>query len=79
METISVSALKTHLSAELKKVQKGMRITVVEHKRPVAVIGPIEKVSLFVREASIPYRYAELSPLTATDPLRYLAEDRGDR
>jgi antitoxin (DNA-binding transcriptional repressor) of toxin-antitoxin stability system len=43
MSTISIADLKTHLSAELKKVQAGAVITVLDHKRPVAEIRPISE------------------------------------
>ncbi|MFA6505433.1 MAG: type II toxin-antitoxin system Phd/YefM family antitoxin [Treponemataceae bacterium] len=79
MQTISVSDLKSHLSAELKKVERGERITVLDHKRPVAVLGPIGVESLFVREAAAPYGCPELAPLIASDPLLFLADERGDR
>ncbi|RKX79945.1 MAG: hypothetical protein DRP87_01375 [Spirochaetes bacterium] len=79
METISVSKLKAHLSAELKKVKKGVRIVVVDHKRPVAVLSPFESEPLFLQEASKTYEYRELSPLTHTDPLVKLNEEREDR
>ncbi len=79
MQTISVSSLKAHLSAELKKIERGERITVLDHKRPVAVLGPIESESLFIREAEGVYECDDLEPLIASDPLRFLAEERGDR
>lgn len=79
METISVSSLKAHLSGELKKVKNGARITVLEHKRPVAVISPIEEEPLFSKAAQRPYEYRELSPLTDIDPLAELEKDRADR
>jgi len=79
MQTISVSNLKAHLSAELKKVESGERLTVVDHKRPVAILGPVASESLFVRDASAVYECPELEPLTGSDPLRFLLEDRGDR
>jgi antitoxin (DNA-binding transcriptional repressor) of toxin-antitoxin stability system len=41
MNTISIAELKTHLSAELKKVQAGEVLTILDHKRPVAEIRPI--------------------------------------
>jgi prevent-host-death family protein len=79
METISVSTLKAHLSAELKKVKNGTRITVLEHKRPVAVIFPIDEEPLFIKKAERPYEYQELSPITNVDPVAELEKDRADR
>lgn len=51
MKTISVSKLKAHLSAELKEVRKGTRIIVLEHRHPVAILGPYEEEPQFVRAA----------------------------
>ena len=79
METISVSVLKAHLSAQLRRVQKGARLIVVDHKRPVAVLAPLEEEPLFAREAVQPYAYRELSPLMDADPLQKLDQDRADR
>ena len=79
METISISKLKTHLSSELKKVQNGTRLVVLDHKHPVAELIPIEKEVLFLQEASGTYSCPPLQPLTKTDPLKELKEERSDR
>lgn len=77
METISISKLKTHLSAELKRIESGIALTVVDHKRPVAMLSPIRDDALFVREAASKYAYEPLAPLVVGDPLVYLDEERG--
>jgi prevent-host-death family protein len=79
METISISKLKAHLSAELKKVRKGIRLVVVDHNQPVAVLSPYESEPVFLRVASSQYEYGELTPLTNVDPLEKLGEERKDR
>ncbi len=79
METISVSALKAHLSGELRKVKSGARIVVLEHKRPVAVLAPYEGETLIAREAAEPYEYRDLNPLTDVDPATLLKAEREDR
>jgi antitoxin (DNA-binding transcriptional repressor) of toxin-antitoxin stability system len=79
METISISNLKTHLSSELKKVQNGIRIIVLDHKHPVAELVPIEKEELFLHEASQIYSCPQLLPLTKKDPLIDLKEERSER
>jgi prevent-host-death family protein len=79
METISVSALKAHLSGELRKVKSGTRIVVLEHKRPVAVLAPYEAETLIAKEAAEPYEYRHLSPLTDVDPATLLEAEREDR
>ena len=79
MQTISISELKSHLSAELKKVQNGTRIVVLDHKRPVAELIPTETEELFVREAEIPYVYKTLTSITTKDPGLELTDERSDR
>lgn len=72
MATISVSKLKTYLSAELKRVESGVELTVVDHKRPVAKLSPIHGDAFFVREATCRYEYESLSALITADPLQFL-------
>lgn len=79
MQTISVSQLKAHLSAELRKVKNGSRTVVLEHNRPVAVLSPYEPEPLVVREATDDYEPGELTPLVQRDPLELLTEEREDR
>ncbi|MFO7849678.1 MAG: hypothetical protein R6V67_06935 [Spirochaetia bacterium] len=67
------------MSAELKEVKKGSRIIVLDHKPPVAILGPYEVEPLFVREVQQPYSYKELEPLTNIDPLDKMEEERADR
>jgi antitoxin (DNA-binding transcriptional repressor) of toxin-antitoxin stability system len=78
MKTISVSNLKTHLSAELKLVENGITLIVLDHKRPVATLSPIQSDALFVREASGAYIYETLNPLVRNDPLILLDQERED-
>jgi len=78
METISVSKLKTHLSAELKRIEGGVVLTVVDHKRPVALLSPVQTKSLFVREPQCTYEYEVFTPLVDGDPLPFLNEERND-
>ncbi len=78
MQTISVSELKTHLSEELKKVQNGARITVLDHKRPVAIIEAYEAESFLVKEATAIYDVSGYTPLMQVDPSAYLEKERED-
>lgn len=79
MKTISVSLLKAHLSAELKKVKAGEPVVVLDHRHPVAMVVPFEAEPLFTKEAAKPYTYKPLSPLTGKDPLSALLEERDER
>ncbi len=78
METISVSKLKTHLSAELRRIESGLVLTVVDHKRPVATLSPIREENVFAREATCRYEYSSLTPLIDADVMRFLEEERKD-
>jgi prevent-host-death family protein len=79
MMTISISKLKTHLSAELKKVKAGETLMVTDHSREVALIVPLpEKVPL-KSKASVPFQLEEHKPLVKTDPQTILQELREDR
>ena len=79
MKTISVSELKAHLSAELRRVKSGEQIVVLEHRRPVAVLKPYTTQRLVVHEPQELYEPSELSPLTAVDPDSALEEERDER
>jgi antitoxin (DNA-binding transcriptional repressor) of toxin-antitoxin stability system len=79
METISISALKAHLSAKIKEVRRGQRLIVLDHKQPVAMLSSLDEEPLFVKEAEQPYSYKKLAPLTDTDPVEKLKEERKDR
>jgi antitoxin (DNA-binding transcriptional repressor) of toxin-antitoxin stability system len=57
MMTISVSDLKSHLSAELKKVQDGAVLTVLDHRHPIARLVPLEGKDLVLREPAEKYSY----------------------
>jgi prevent-host-death family protein len=79
MKTISVSALKAHLSGQLKEVKAGGRVVVLEHNRPIAVLVPYESEALVLREPTEAYRFQELSPLSSRDPGEALDEERAER
>ena len=79
MKTISVSDLKTHLSAELRQVKAGEEIVVLEHRRPVAIVRPYHGEALVLREAAAAYAPTRLDPLTSADPARFLREERDER
>ena len=79
METISVSKLKAHISAELKRVERGIELIVMEHKRPVAKLSPVNTDAFFIREPACRYAYKSLDPLVSTDPLQLLEEERDEQ
>lgn len=81
METISISKLKAHLSAEIKKVRQGATLIVMDHNHPVAQIMPVtEDEALFVKEAEKKFDYKKLPPLMDKSELeKILEEDRADK
>ena len=42
MENIGVRELKAQLSQQLKRAQRGSRITITDRGRPIAVLSPVE-------------------------------------
>ena len=79
MKTTSVSELKAHLSAQLRRVKAGEHLVVLEHRRPVAVLAPYAEERLLVREPDSSYEPPELAPLTTRDPGPKLDRDREER
>ncbi len=79
MKTTSVSELKAHLSAQLRRVKAGEHLVVLEHRRPVAVLSPYAEERLLVREPDSSYEPSELAPLTTRDPGPELDRDREER
>ncbi len=83
MRTISIADLKAHLSAELKKVQNGDPVTVLDHKRPVAVLGPLVKpeykLTIVRPRTNFSREPLGWQALVDYDPLPGLLEDREDR
>lgn len=67
------------MSAELKKVRNGTRITVLDHNHPVAELVPVKSETLYAREAQSKYDYRALEPLVTKDPVDILKEERSDR
>ncbi len=78
METTSISYLKTHLSAELKKVQNGVPLMVMDHRRPVATIHAVAEGDFYAREAETLYEFKPWTPLLSHDLSQILDEERKD-
>ena len=78
MRGITIARLKATLSAELRRVRAGERVTVLDRTTPVALLIPVPDAVRVVRAADAPYAYRKLQPLTTRDPLRHLDEERGD-
>lgn len=82
METISVSKLKAHLSAELKKVKAGATITILDHNHPVAKIVPVEPElePLEMIEATRKFECRTFPPILEKGSImKTLEEERADR
>jgi antitoxin (DNA-binding transcriptional repressor) of toxin-antitoxin stability system len=80
MRQSSVSYLKAHLSAELKSVQAGETVVVMDRDHPVARIVPIEdEKHRQVLEPRQAFGFQRLAPLVSGGSLEALLEDRGRR
>ena len=81
--TAAISEFKAHLSEDLREVQNGHEIIILNHKRPVAKVVPIKKDSLTERLGSRPplqQGFCDIRPDVKLDidPAQYVIEDRED-
>jgi len=80
MKKTSVSYLKAHLSAELKAVQAGETVVVMDRDHPVARLVPLaEPGAIEVREPLRPFGFQRPAPLVSGGSLDALLEDRRRR
>ena len=86
MKRIGIAELKARLSEQLKKVQRGETVIVMDRDRAVAKIVPYHehRVELVVHPPKVAYRtlgdIPEGPPIPHTgDILEALAEERADR
>jgi antitoxin (DNA-binding transcriptional repressor) of toxin-antitoxin stability system len=78
MQTITISNLKTHLSAEIKKLKKNGGIEIVQRDVPVARLMPVEERGTlrFYSKAKAPFRFLKPVIEVDFDPVELLLEDR---
>jgi antitoxin (DNA-binding transcriptional repressor) of toxin-antitoxin stability system len=80
MKHTSVSYLKAHLSAELRAVQAGETVVVMDRDHPVARLAPLEdEKGIQVREPLQAFGFGNPTPLLSGGALEALLEDRGRR
>ncbi len=80
MKTINISTLKTHLSAELKKVRRGERLVVMDRDVPIAELIPYSTPERLVIRAPLgKLRVPRQLKGTGLDPRVALQEDRESR
>lgn len=79
MKTISISELKTHLSAELKRVKAGETLMITDRSRGIALVTPLPSKLPIVSSTKRKYNTPNLEPLISKDPLEYLDIERQDR
>jgi antitoxin (DNA-binding transcriptional repressor) of toxin-antitoxin stability system len=80
MKRSSVSYLKAHLSAELKAVQAGETVVVMDRDHPVARLVPLaESSGIEVREPLQSFGFQRPAPLVSGGSLEALLEDRERR
>ena len=79
MKTISVSQLKTHLSREIHKVEKGHSLLITDHDHPVAILTSVkdsEKKWNQIAEKPMNTFKRITTIQVKTDPLDLLREER---
>jgi prevent-host-death family protein len=79
MKTISISQLKTHLSREIHKVEKGNSLLITDHDHPVAILTSVkdsEQKWLQIAEKSMKTIKLKFRIQVKTDPLDLLREER---
>jgi antitoxin (DNA-binding transcriptional repressor) of toxin-antitoxin stability system len=79
MKKSTISYLKAHLSAELKAVQEGETVLVMDRSHPVARLAPLEPAQdIAFHPAEKPYDFKTLPALlkSGTDALSPLWDDR---
>jgi prevent-host-death family protein len=80
MKRSSVSYLKAHLSAELRAVQAGETVVVMDRNHPVARLVPLaESGGIEVREPLRSFGFQRPAPLVSGGSLEALLEDRERR
>lgn len=78
MHTASVSDLKNNLSARLKSVASGESLLVTDHRRPVALISPVESGSLGDELGSLVAAGIIAPPRRKLDVSKFLALPRAE-
>lgn len=79
METISISNLKTHLSATLKEVVNGIRYVVMDRDSPVAELVPYSEKQRLVIRAPLGKKTKVKNSFKGKvklDPVEYILQDR---
>lgn len=76
--TIGIAELKTHLSAEIKRVKSGENITILDHKKPVAKLTGLESGVKYTRRAKRPFVWKQLPPLIEGDITGIIDAERAD-
>ena len=79
MKTISVSQLKTHLSREIHKVEKGHSLLITDHDHPVDILTSIkDSEQKWLQIAEKPMKTFKLKTTiqVKTDPLDLMRDER---
>jgi len=83
MKTMTISAFKAHISAELRKVRRGGRVVIRDRDTPIAEVVPFQTeaaLTVTVRAPNIvPFACPRSTIRIDHDPLEYLFEDRHGR
>ena len=83
MKTMTISAFKAHISAELRRVRRGGRVVIRDRDTPIAEVVPFQAgpaTTVTVRAPNIvPFEWPRATIRIEHDPLEYLFEDRYGR
>jgi prevent-host-death family protein len=63
MVSITITELKAHLRAEIKRVRGGESLTILDHQRPVARLVPLPSAIVISKKAQRSPEYRVLEPL----------------
>lgn len=78
MQTITISKLKTHLSAEIKKLKKNGGLEILQRDVPVARLVPVEESQKLKYHSRARGPFRLLKPVVELDfdPVGLLLEER---
>ena len=86
MNSIRIAELKDHLSENLRKVQAGDSLVVLDRATPIAHIVPVPTPASELRVVEPPRSWQDVAalelpaaPALATRSLAVLVDERGDR
>ncbi|PKL08549.1 MAG: hypothetical protein CVV51_08380 [Spirochaetae bacterium HGW-Spirochaetae-7] len=75
---VAIAELKSHLSAEIRRVREGETITIVDHRKPVARLTGLGSIPGYVRRRQRPFVWRGLQPLMVGEVQDIIDRERAD-